>query len=298
MRSCPICYNKKIKKICSRDKWIYLSCEKCKCWFLDYLNNKIDISTYYRKSFKYILDHQTKRRIRENSKKVISKLMELNPSGKTLLDIGSGHGYILNEAEKNSIKAFGIEPSKDLYMKSSKKYNVMNANLDNFIKVNRNKFDYICLIHVIEHLEEPWLINKDLHRLLNSNGIVYIETPNFDSWLRYIEKCNYTFLTPPDHIFIFSLKTLRRILDTKKWKIILVNTYSYREHLIGIIQKVKKYIADNKSVESREIIKANNKVGAGNNKNNRILKYFAPALTKLLNLFNKGSILSVFLKKT
>jgi SAM-dependent methyltransferase len=42
-----------------------------------------------------------------------------------------------------------------------------------------SSFDLIEADHVLEHLEDPFLVMKELHRILKSNGRLIIKTPHF-----------------------------------------------------------------------------------------------------------------------
>jgi hypothetical protein len=73
--------------------------------------------------------------------------------------------------------------------------------------------------------------------LVKPGGILYLETPNSDSHLLYREKGDYTFLIPPDHLWLLSRFSIKTMLP-KNAEILVTKTYSYSEHLMGIIKRI------------------------------------------------------------
>jgi len=244
MFRCPICHFKKTHTKYKVGKYQYYECGNCKTLFLYPLPSSSSIKRYYSSAFEYIAGRAEESRIRKRANIILKKLKHLHPEGKTLLDIGSGYGYFLEEAKKISLDSTGIEPNKKLAQSS-----VFRGTLDEFVKKsNSNKFDFITAIHVIEHIRNPFTFIKQVSRLLNRGGILYIETPNYNSWLAQKEKEQYTFLTPPDHIWLFSKKSLQLIkLKFPRLSIVSINTYSYPEHLMGIIKRQMSFLRKQES---------------------------------------------------
>ncbi|NOY89231.1 MAG: class I SAM-dependent methyltransferase [FCB group bacterium] len=244
--------------------------------------------------------------MRKKAKEIIKSLKGINPQGRTLLDIGSGRGFLLAEAKKFGLNPIGIEPSKQLSSFSAKnlKLKVFNLSLAAFYKMHKKqKFDFIVVSHVIEHILNPRMFLKKASRLLNKDGCLYVETPNLDSWLFWAERATYTFLTPPDHIWIFSQKSFKNLLmvDDRLW-IRKIQTYSYSEHLMGIAKRIIKgrivtkperakmevRIIDNDSPEQEKRI-------GGKIKFFLFDKLVAHLFLPLINIADKGSILQIYL---
>lgn len=272
----------------------YFLCQKCQTLFLFPLPKEKIINDYYQNNFRYEAGFLAEKRIRQRAKIILKNLIWLNPNGKTLLDVGSGFGYFLEEAKKNNFKILGLEPSKKLFSQNILNKNIKNNTFENYFKKNKRKFDFITLIHVIEHLNNPKQIIQSAIKLLNGNGILYIETPNLNSHLFWTEKENYTFLTPPDHLWIFSKKSLETIIrDISLIKVVRTSTYTYPEHLMGIIKK-KFVILDSRlpanKAKSGTMIKKSIKY-------NLFDKTLAPFFTPVLNFGGYGSILELYIKK-
>jgi hypothetical protein len=159
-------------------------------------------------------------------------------------------------------------------------------------------FDFVTLIHVVEHFRNPRTELARIMHMLNPKGILFIETPNIDSHLSNIEKISYTFLTPPDHIHLFSPQSLKRLLSQINPSLECVTkTYSYPEHLVGILRIIKStWTGKPKLVDKSGVVEQKVEEDAPSQKEPIFDKYLAPFLTPLLNLKQKGSILQLYVK--
>lgn len=302
---CPLCKNKAHKQN-RREGYLYYHCPYCKTLFLHPQPDKKKLNDYYKKTFSYTAGAANETMIRERSRVILSQLLNLNPQGKTILDIGSGYGYFLDEARKNRLKCCGIEPSKQLSSTSMYRY-IDKLYCIAFEKFYANlpeeKFDFITLIHVIEHVPFPKILIKQVTSLLKPSGILYIETPNLNSHLYRAEKNNYTFLTPPDHLWVFSKKSFEQMIpdgfSTNK-----ILTYSYPEHFMGILKAILKRT---RHVQSTRLEMGHQKDLAEAKKATffsfSFIKYLffdqvlAKLFYRLLNIHYYGSILELYIRK-
>jgi len=208
---------------------------------LDDIASFKNLKNYYQNEFDYQAALANEKRLKDQGRKILINLRALNPKGKSLLDIGSGFGFFLEEAKSAGLTAIGIEPSLKLAAATKqKKLAVVNQTFEAYFHQRSNKkFDYITMINVLEHISDPFNWLRMASSLLNKNGILYLETPNLNSFLYRAEKDGYTFLTPPDHRWIFSLTALVNLVrNISSLKVVKVSTYSYPEHLVGIVRKI------------------------------------------------------------
>lgn len=150
-----------------------------------------------------------KRTFRERIKRINKKV---GTTGK-MLDIGSALGDSLLEAEKLGWKnLFGVELSKYAASESRKRgLNVNNGTLES-ARYKSNYFDIVTLQDVIEHLENPKSVLKEVYRILRPGGCVYIVTPDIGGlWQKFLGSLWYHY-KPGEHLMYFSQKTLAQIL--------------------------------------------------------------------------------------
>lgn len=298
MGKCPICQSITATFFAKKMDFTYYRCQNCHSAFLSEFPSEKKTNAFYQKNFRYNANINEKE-MRRRANHILDKLLRLNPLAKTILDIGSGYGFFLEESKKRGIDALGIEPSDYLFNESKKKgLTVSHQNLKEFIKTNKNKkYDLVTLIHVIEHVNNPKQLLSQLAKLLLPGGFLYVETPNMNSFLFEFEKNNYTFLLVPDHLWLFSKKSFQFLLPTPL-KIIDSFTYSYPEHLMGIIKSIFN-LKDEKSTSFEN----NPDPGSKSIGLTRKLKYLffdkflAVSFYRLLNIGGQGSILELYIGK-
>jgi len=134
-----------------------------------------------------------------------SKILELGCGQSKGLRYLVSHNYIKQE------NSYGIDQS-DLAIEFLKK-KLPKANLEQgdifSLKFNDDTFDYVLMMEVIEHLEDPLKVLKEVERVLKPNGELIISFPNYINfpWLivrilsEKLNKPNWIILQPVDKIY-------------------------------------------------------------------------------------------------
>ncbi|HCN37520.1 MAG TPA: hypothetical protein DIS94_07415, partial [Bacteroidetes bacterium] len=114
-----------------------------------------------------------------NSQRKI-EILKFKNSG-SLLDVGCGSGLFLKSVS-DVFNVSGIDVSKKSINFAREEFglDVSNKSLDDLISDGK-KFDIITLWHVLEHFNNPVEDLKKIRNLLNENGVLIIEVPNWDS---------------------------------------------------------------------------------------------------------------------
>ena len=265
-----------------------------------------ELNIYYENGFPYSAGLHNEEIIRKRSRIILKKINQLAPYARSLCDVGSGYGFFIDEAKKQGYRSLGIEPCKTLvdYEKTHLHSQSFNGTLEEFVKKFGKQFDVVTCIHVIEHIPHVKKFTSLLFRLVKPGGIVYLETPNADSHLLYAEKNNYTFLTPPEHVWIFSQMGISALFPSNT-EIVHSHTYSYPEHFMGIL----KALFFRSSLKTAETNAANNGTKKDATTREQLHNHWkrlsycvfdktlAPLFTHVLNLYHKGSILELYIKK-
>ncbi len=117
-----------------------------------------------------------------------------------ILDIGPGHGFFsfLIKKEFPDYLKIDIVDISDTSLEMTKKIigfdgdKIKYFKKDIFDYEDTNKYDFIVLGEVLEHLDEPKKILMKLSKLLNPNGLLWITTPTNSPAL--------------DHVYLFKTK--------------------------------------------------------------------------------------------
>lgn len=109
-------------------------------------------------------------------------LMEnLSPTRK-ILDIGCGAGMLANTLAKNGHQVTGIDLSEtSLHVArthdDSQSVRYLNANAFS-LPFNDVEFDVVCVMDILEHVEEPYLVIGEAARVLKPKGMLFFHTVN------------------------------------------------------------------------------------------------------------------------
>lgn len=160
------------------------------------------------------------------------KFLKKEIKDKKVLDFGCGNGGFLINAQKTSQKAAGIELQKSL----AEFYAEKGLEVASDIEHISEKFDFITMFHVLEHIKDPTEILQKLGSKLTPDGQIIIEVPNSNDALISIYK-NYSFMNFTYwscHLYLFNEQTLSSIIENAGFKLNYlkhVQRYSFTNHL-------------------------------------------------------------------
>ncbi len=96
---------------------------------------------------------------------------------------------------------------------------------------SKESFDVITFWASIEHLYKPKETLQKANSLLKPNGLIVLETGNFDSYLAKLSKSKWR-LIQPDHNFYFSSITLDNTLSEAGFETIHTDNDGFVESII------------------------------------------------------------------
>lgn len=100
----------------------------------------------------------------------------------TCLDIGCGYNAkLLKELAPNIKSGLGIDISINPEIKKIENLSFIESNIENAVSnLGKDSFDLICIMSVLEHLNDPLMVLKECYKHLNPNGALLINVP---TWL-------------------------------------------------------------------------------------------------------------------
>lgn len=168
---------------------------------------------------------------------IIKKFVERG----SILEIGAGAGYFLDEAKKKGFDVYGTEINK------------IQANyINSFLGIicdstplsdssfGGKKFDVIYHCNVLSHFYDPITEYRRIREKLKDDGILVFETGNIgdvkNKYYKFFRKFDY-----PDHLFFYGEKSLSHLVKLTKFKIIKIYHYSILPQLTveKIVQKLR-----------------------------------------------------------
>ncbi|MCB1360521.1 MAG: methyltransferase domain-containing protein [Rhodobacteraceae bacterium] len=187
-------------------------CTHCGMVQLDTVPDDAALSEFYANEYRQAYRGSAQPKLRNVHKaggKAAARLapvLPLSRRGARLLDIGAGGGEFVFLAQEAGLTARGIDPNGDYveYARTHLGIDLSRAEVSDLDPAAR--FDVVTLFHVLEHLAHPRAVFAQIADLLNDDGLLVIEVPNFGSPL--LPPRNTFFKA---HINYFTEPTLRML---------------------------------------------------------------------------------------
>jgi SAM-dependent methyltransferase len=129
-----------------------------------------------------------------------------------LLDVGCNEGRGLRIYTRSGFVAEGLELNERAAMRAKEVgFKVYTCLLEDYNTTA--PYDVAVLSNVLEHSLDPQQMLSDVRRILKNNGKVWITCPNSQSWLRKVFGRSWINWHVPFHVFHFSPKTLRQLVE-------------------------------------------------------------------------------------
>ena len=161
--------------------------------------------------------------------------------GNRLLDYGCGSGAYLDFISKlyPSTSCYGTDLYKPQEAGISSAYEWLEID---YIARDENRFDYITMSHVLEHLGNPSEVLDSLYIALAPKGVLWISTPNSNSYLINSFNGRSRDIDYPRHRHVYSVEGISRLLDKAGFKYRFIKTEvlsSWLNHLSSV-QNLRK----------------------------------------------------------
>jgi ubiquinone/menaquinone biosynthesis C-methylase UbiE len=170
--------------------------------------------------------------------------LSLLEKGDKLLDVGCGRGSLMFKAKQKYNEVYGIDisPSRIEQAKKDAAERFPNTHAFQFTLCNVNEainftdctFDAITLIHIVEHVFDPYFVIREAYRVLKKDGTFIANVPN----IAYIKQRirlllgNLPITSSPyewnqigwdgGHLHYFTKKTFCKLLEEHGFKILKV----------------------------------------------------------------------------
>lgn len=178
--------------------------------------------------------------------------------GRKVLDVGCGSGYLAHILSERGYQVTGLDKDKGSLALVSQRCQTIEADIEKWSATGAEKFDYILLADVLEHLVNPFSAINDLKPLLKKDGVIILSVPNvahlyvrlmllFGRW-DYQERG----ILDSSHLHFYTRATLSKLFDdaglrvlkirlsTIPWALIwrnsfLVKTFEWIDRIAGVI---------------------------------------------------------------
>jgi len=140
------------------------------------------------------------------------RLVQTKNEETNYLEIGVGYGVLFKQVCGTGIKCYGVEPG--LWGRFENVYPSLEA-LPATVG-----FDIFVCMDVLEHMENPLELLKQLRSLAKPAAKLYCHFPNVDSFEAKLRGQNWSMYRPFGHLHFFSRHSCARMFENSGWKIV------------------------------------------------------------------------------
>ena len=207
------------------------------CNFLQCSKNS-DVLSFYEE----LIDpeYESTREARKLQEEKVLDLIQKYKKGGRILDIGAGSGILIEAAIERGFDAIGVEPSKWLTSKATERGLPVKLGIFPSPEIT-GKFDVITLVDVIEHVDNPTQLVKEIANYLNDDGIFVMVTPDVNSF--FAKTLGYKWWHyRVAHIGYFNKTTMNLLSESARLKTLRLLRPSWYFSLSYLIQRVYTYL--------------------------------------------------------
>lgn len=159
------------------------------------------------------------------------------------IDLGCGDGPLLyalnNKGFFDGKKVYAVDLSEfriNNVKKINKNFICYTFDICNLKDIKDGSIDFVTTTQVIEHVEDDEAMIKEIRRILNSNGIVYLSTVFKKRYAWYFYRCNGKWTLDPTHVREYTRDSqLLDIINDNGFKIIYSNKSLIKMPVIDFI---------------------------------------------------------------
>jgi len=238
-RVCPACNSSNYRFLFDKSGGTYVACNDCKMIYLSPVFKDDALEDYYRNN------HEVQGEIVSSDNAFYAKLYTkgLNLIAKNfaapgkILDVGCSTGSFLDIAKNNHWSCYGLELNAKEARTAQKKGHIVQENLISKGKF-KEKFDAITLWDVFEHIKDGVKFLEEAKRLLNKDGIIFLQSPTRDALAAKILQAECNMFDGLEHVNLYGFESLLKICETTGFEIVNYETVISE---IGVINNYLDY---------------------------------------------------------
>ncbi|MEM8970661.1 MAG: class I SAM-dependent methyltransferase [Pseudomonadota bacterium] len=150
----------------------------------------------------------------------LGSVSPLSLRGKLVADIGCGGGALLDHVSGLAREIVAIEPAKHFHSSLGKRGYRTFAYAQDAVGEYAGKVDLVFCIQVIEHVQDPLQLLRDIRTLLSPGGLAIVATPNLDQLLMDLLPDDYpSFFYRTVHRWYFDATSFRAMAERAEMEV-------------------------------------------------------------------------------
>lgn len=173
--------------------------------------------------------------LRQEFRQVLAAL-RTHVRGGRLIELGCAYGYFLEEA-RAAFEVCGVEISEHARAACIARGLEVSREASPEFLARTGPFDAAVMLDVLEHMPDPGAALRALHANMRPGGQLLITTGDFGSLLSRAMGKRWRLMTPPQHLWFFSRRTVTALLARHgfevhtfehPWKRVPLNLVAYQ----------------------------------------------------------------------
>jgi 2-polyprenyl-3-methyl-5-hydroxy-6-metoxy-1,4-benzoquinol methylase len=154
-----------------------------------------------------------------------------------VLDVGCGRGLFLHLIQRAGYVGWGTELSEKSAA-AARRVIGDRLRIGPVVECGfgEAQFDAITAWQVFEHLHDPDVTLRELHRIMRPGGALVLSQPNIDSWQARWSGAHWFHLDVPRHLYHYSPHTLEAMLKAHGFDVESTSHYSLEQNPFGLLQ--------------------------------------------------------------
>ena len=223
--TCPLCDAASLPAFMAADYRMY-RCTGCRTAFVNPVPGPEELAAFYSRFHRgcdkggWYDDVETRMQADFPAKvQLVKRFLGRQPA--RVLDVGCGKGFFVKACCDSGIAAEGIDPA-DSGVRYATECLHVKATCGPLAdqKDRLGQFDAITCWATIEHLADPRGLARDIYALLRPGGYLFMDTGHGDDWLEHLLPGQTQWYDPPQHLFVFSDRGLRLLLESERFKVV------------------------------------------------------------------------------
>lgn len=204
--------------------WNYVRCSGCGFVFLNPRPTDAELKHFYNHSYRYDLSRYA--RSLPGQEIWLDLLEERCGEPGTLLEVGCSYGHFLAEARERGWSVQGVELSESAvgFGRSVLGLSIEQGRISDLKERKSCTFDAIAAWHVLEHDPRPRQFLESAFGLLRPGGILALRVPNLGSLVAKLSGPDWQWLSPPEHVCMYTGEALSQLLNQTGFEIVATRT--------------------------------------------------------------------------
>jgi 2-polyprenyl-3-methyl-5-hydroxy-6-metoxy-1,4-benzoquinol methylase len=150
---------------------------------------------------------------------------DLTVSRRAVVDIGCATGRLLSSLKDSGWRVQGVEVCRPSAEYGIKTYGIpIHIGTLESARLPDASFEIVHCSHLIEHLTDPVSFLAEVRRVMGSDGRFILSTPNISGFQEKLMSERWRSAIP-DHLFLYSKKTLTRLLESNGFRVLGIKTW-------------------------------------------------------------------------